>query len=253
MPQLPSPSISGSAASKKSTASVHDTDYRQTLQLYNIYVKGKKAPPELVEQAMEIISRKQKTEIDDATMDRLRETVQELVYASEEEVKNSLAAVIIPGFNDTRINEKLQSALNQLWTKTVPIPLDRKALKQPLPLPKPKPDIAFGYTEAAFDESQLLTLPLLVKDPGESSFASPSDNLRFPFLVVELKSEAANAGSLNVAKHQAAGAGAIAMNGFMELMARDFRLGELDPSMPLFFSVTMNQTIACLNVHWMGK
>ena len=252
MPQLPSPGVTATACSRKSTASVHDTDYRETLEQYHIYIMEEKPPSELVEQAMNIISRQRETpEIDDAAIDQLRETMRGLQNRGEEEVKNKLGAVIIPGFNKLP-NEKLEGVPGQLWAKSVPIPLDRNALAAPLPLPKPKPDMAFGYAKAAFDPSQLPTIKLLVNAPGGSSFASPSQDLRFPFLVIELKSLAKD-GSIRVATNQAAGAGAISMNGILELISRDFRLDDFDLNKPLFFSVTMDQTVACLNVHWIGK
>ena len=261
MPPLPSPGVSGTVCTRKSTASVHDTDYRKTLKQYHIYIRDEKPPPKLAEQAMNIISRRRDTpELDDAAIDQLRKTMRGLENAGKEMVKISLGAVIIPGFN-TCPNEKVESVPNELWTETVPVPLDQYAvalaqplsLPMPLPLPKPQPDIAFGYSEAAFNEFQLLTLPLLKNGPGGSSFASPSQDLRFPFLVVELKSKAEEGESLHVAQHQAAGAGAISMNGILELLSRDARLDDLDLNKPLFFSVIMDQMVASLNVHWIGK
>ena len=252
MPQLPSPGQTSTASSRKSTASVHDTDYRETLEQYHVYIMDEKPPPELIKQAKNIISRQRETpELDDAAIEELRETMRELQNKGEEEVKNKLGAAVIPGFNIIP-NEKLEGVPGQLWTRAVPIPLDRNALAEPLPLPKPKPDIAFGYSKSAFDSSQLPTIKLLVQGPLGPSFVSPYQDLRFPFLVVEIKSQAKD-GSIRVATNQAAGAGAISMNGVLELISRSSGLEDFDLNKALFFSVTMDQNIACVNVHWIGK
>lgn len=261
MSQFPSPDGTATAfshkstttaSSRKSTASVHDTDYRVTLEQYNIYIMEKEPNPEFIERANKIISRQRETpELDDAAVKRLRATMRELQNEGEEDVKSKLGAVIIPGFN-TLPNEKLHGISGQLWTKSIPVPLDLNVLAVPLPLPKPKPDKAFGYAKAAFNSSQLSTINLLAQVPLGPSFASPCEGLRFPFLVVELKSQAKD-GSIRVARNQAAGAGAIALNGILELMSRSCTLDDLDLNRPLFFSVTMDQEFAGVNAHWIGK
>ena len=129
---------------------------------------------------------------------------------------------------------------------------DLNALERPLPLPKPKPDTTFAYSKAAFDQSQLATMDLLVQSPNGSSFASPYQDLRFPFAVIEYKSQA-NDGSIRVATNKAAGTGAVALNGILELMSRGPVLNASDLNKPLFFSVTMDQNSAYINVNWINK
>ncbi|KAF7505156.1 hypothetical protein GJ744_001222 [Endocarpon pusillum] len=64
------------ASSRKSTASVHDTDYRVTLEQYNIYIMAEEPPLELIERAKRIISYKRATpELDDAAIKKLRTTM----------------------------------------------------------------------------------------------------------------------------------------------------------------------------------
>ena len=48
---------------------------------------------------------------------------------------------------------------------------------------------------------------------------------------------------------KAAGAGAIALNGNIELMQRSFGMGKFDYDEPQYFSVTMDHQLACVNVH----
>ena len=261
MSQLPSPDATATASSqkstatastRKSTASVHDTEYRATLEQYNIYVMDKEPDPEFIARANNIISRQRETpELDDAAVKKLRASMRELQNEGEEDVKNKLGAVMIPGFNAPP-NEKLHVVSGQLWTKSIPVPLDQNVLAAPLPLPKPKPDKAFGYAKVAFNASQLSTINVLAQVPLGPSFASPYEGLRFPFFAIELKSQAKD-GSIRVARNQAAGAGAVALNGILELMSRASTLDDFDLNQPLFFSVTMDQEFAGVNAHWIGK
>ncbi|KAL9126365.1 MAG: hypothetical protein Q9217_004567 [Psora testacea] len=137
----------------------------------------------------------------------------------------------------------------QQWSNFVPLPLDPDVLIDPLPLPKPKPDLAFGYSEAAFNHKQLMTIDLLVDDQFGRSHAVPDQKLRFPFLDIEFKSQAKN-GTHYVATNQVAGAGAIALNGNLELIRRSFGAERFDFDEPLFFSVTLDHQLACINVHY---
>ncbi len=240
------------AVSRKTTASVYDTDYRVTLEKYNTYIMEEDPPPEFVKRARNIISRQRETpELDDAAIKGMRSIMRELQNEGEEEVKNKVGAVIIPGFSAPP-NKKLSGVSGTLWAKTVPVPLDLTVLAAPLPLPKPKPDKAFGYAKPAFSPSQLAAINLLAQSPVGSSFASPSEGLPFPFFVIEVKSQAKD-GSIRVARNQAAGAGAIAMNGILELVSRGPGLDGFDFNQPLFFSVTMDQERAGINAHWIGK
>lgn len=269
MPQLPSPDgtapasclkstaacsqkSAATSSSRRVTASVHDVDYRVTLEQYNIFIMEEDPNPKFIKQANDVISRRRETpELDDDAVKGLRATMRQLQNEGEEDVKNKLGAIIIPSFN-TAPHEILRGVSGQLWTKSTPVPLDLNVLEAPLPLPKPKPDKAFAYGKAAFSPSQLATISLLAQGPVGPSFASPHEGLRFPYLVIELKSQAKD-GTLRVARNQAAGAGAIALNGYLELMSRGPGLDEFDLNQPLFFSVTMDQEFASVNAHWIGK
>ncbi|KAK5214666.1 hypothetical protein LTR72_012183, partial [Exophiala xenobiotica] len=113
---LPSPdnsfegSISTSRKSEKSAASVHDTDYRQSLRYCNIYVEREKAPVELMRRAHRIISRSRTSpEMDDAAIQELKDTSRELQDEAEEEIIQQLAPQIIPSMKkipDQRAEEE---------------------------------------------------------------------------------------------------------------------------------------------------
>ena len=259
MSQIPTPDLTTrsfsratTASSQKSTASVHDTDYRETLEQYNVFVPGKALPTEIKQEVEEWVFRvRESPDLDDAFIEHLKEITKGLQNKGEEEVRNQLGVQVIPCYS-TPPDKRMEVSHGHLWSKTVPVSLDKTVLEPPLPLPKPKPDTTFGYAKAAFSRSQLATINLLVQAPNGPSFASPGQDIRFPFGVVEYKSQAKD-GSIRVATNQAAGAGAVALNGFLDLMSRDPSLAEIDIKKALFFSVTMDQNIACVNVEWVDK
>lgn len=72
----------------------------------------------------------------------------------------------------------------------------------------------------------------------------------FPFCV-DIKSQAEN-GTHYVATNQAAGVGAVALNGTLELIRRSFGAEKLDYDEPQLFSVSMDHESARINVHWLG-
>jgi hypothetical protein len=248
---LPSPTIS-SRESVKSAASVSDADYRRnSLRYRNICIERERPPVELIRQATRIISRSRASpEIDDTAIQKLRDKSRKLQDESEEKIVQQLAPHLIPAMDEIS-DQRLAGSADQLWFNSVPVPLGPKMLTNPLPLPRPKPDLAFGYSDQAFTEDQLESIDLLVDDQFGRSYALPDQGLRFPFLDIEFKSQAKN-GTHYVATNQAAGTGAIALNGNLELTKRSFGAEKFDFNEPQFFSVTMDHEVARINVHWLS-
>jgi hypothetical protein len=231
---------------------VHDTDYRYLLRYRNIYIERDDPPAELMQHAKRLISRQRESpEIDDATAQDLRDTARKLQNEGEDNIIQQLGPYIIPAMNRVP-DQKLARNANQPWFNHIPVPLNPNVLTNPLPLPKPKPDLAFGYSEVAFTENQLMTIDLLIDDKFGRSYAVPDKKLRFPFLDIDFKSQA-KSGTHYVATNQVAGTGAVALNGHLELMKRSSGLAKLDYNEPQFFSVTIDHEIARVNVHWLSK
>jgi hypothetical protein len=140
---------------------------------------------------------------------------------------------------------------NQLWSNSVSIPLRPGILTNPLRLPNPKPDRAFGYSRYAFTDHQLGTIDLLIDKLGKS-YAIPDKNIRFPFLTIEFKSQA-KGGTHYTATNQVAGAGAIAIYGYIELLKRTSQAHRLDIDMnePQFFSASIDHELVRINAHWL--
>ena len=236
-------------SSEKSASSVHDLNYRDSLRYRNIYIQRQKPPVELIRRVVRIISRSRaSSETDDFTAQELTDTARRLQDEGEEKIVQQLAPHIIPAM--TKIpDQRLAGSADQQWSNFVPVPLDPDVLINLPSLPKPKPDLSFGYSEAAFNHKQLMIIDLLIDDQSKQSYAVLDQTLRFPFLNVEFKSQAKN-GTHYVATNQVAGAGAIAMNGNLELIRRSFGAESFDFEEPHFFSVTMDHQLACVNVHW---
>jgi hypothetical protein len=186
--------------------------------------------------------------MDDATANELRSKARRLRDEAEDIIEKQLAPHIIPAMNEVP-DPRLTMNSDQQWSNIVPVPLDPSILTAPLPLPKPKPDLAFGYSETAFSLNQLGTIDLLVDDQFGRSYAVPDQKLRFPFLDVQFKSQA-KGGTDYIATNQAAVAGATALNGNLELIRRSFGAESFDFDEPQFFSVSLDQELARINVHW---
>ena len=185
--------------------------------------------------------------VDDFFAQEIRDVVRKLRNQSGDQVIDQLGPAIVPAM--TKISDKnLETSRNRLWFNSVPIPLDPGVLSTPLPLPRPKPDLVFGYSETAFDKDQLLTIDILTNNEGRS-YAVPDQYLRFPFLSIEFKSPANNE-TIHTATNQVAGAGAIALNGRLESVSRCFGAEIFDFDEPQFFSVTVDDRVAAINLHW---
>lgn len=79
----------------------------------------------------------------------------------------------------------------------------------------------------------------------------PDGICMFPFFVLECKAQETG-GTHFVASSQAATAGAFAMNGALELALRITAEGHIDYDEPMFFSITIDHLMACINVHWLS-
>jgi hypothetical protein len=137
-----------------------------------------------------------------------------------------------------------------LWHRAIAIPLlpELADVASLLSLPRPKPDFVFGFSRPAFTTRQIAMMMHLV-DESRHGYVMPNQDARFPFLAIEFKSQA-NKGTHYVATNQVAGAGAIALNGQLELMRRAYGVTAVDASALRFFSITIDQAYAQINVHW---
>ncbi len=250
-PRGTEPSISCSSQRLlKSAASVHDTDFRDSLRYRNVYIEREDPPTELIQRSREITMRPRSSpEIDQNAAQIYRNKSRRLQTEAERVIIEQLAPHVIPGLDGVTDRVLAQNS-DQLWYNSVPLPIDPAVLTTPIPLQIPKPDKAFGYSEEAFTKDQLTAIDLLTDQSGRS-YAVPDKRLRFPFLHIEFKSQAKK-GTHYVATNQVAVAGSIMLNSHLELTRRGLGIKDLDYNEPLFYSLSMDHQVAYLNVHWLG-
>ncbi|KAL2368765.1 hypothetical protein RJZ57_006848, partial [Blastomyces gilchristii] len=189
--------------------------------------------------------------------------------------------------NGDILHSTLACSIKQPWTESVPVPLLPDFLTAPF-LPDPAPDKAYGFSHDAFTQAQHTIIPTLTEseaaaaapatyasasgsdtetavppslDPGPSpslspnsarSHASPDGNLFFPFFAVKVTSMATG-GTHHAATDEASSTAAISLNSLLELHRRTVGTHQFDHTQPWFFSLTMDQQIARLNVHWISS
>lgn len=123
VPVLPSPgnsfesTISTSRKSEKSAASVHDADYYQSLRYRNIYIECEEPPADLMQRAQRIISRSRaSSEMDDATIQKLKDKSRKLRNEAEDVIIKRLAPHTIPTMDkipDQRLRNECRSTVVQ--------------------------------------------------------------------------------------------------------------------------------------------
>ena len=230
---------------------VRAAGFRDSLCKRNIYIDEIDASSELVKRAKEIITTEPSSpDIDIAIAQELAAAARQLQTGTVSDLVARLGAELIPAMKKVP-HQSLQGSVDRLWSNAVEVPLGPDVFPIPPPLPKPKPDLVFGYSKTAFDTKQLSAMNLLVDESGRS-YPMPDGKVRFPFLVIEFKSQATG-GNHFVATNQVANAGAIAMEGALQLARRISAEGNLDSDEPQFFSLSIDNTAAYVNVHWLSQ
>lgn len=239
------------AESSKTSITCREPNYRNCAELRNIFIYQEEPSDLLSKRAKGIISKRRSSpELEDGAAAHLTGIALRMDSASEDAIALQLASELIPAMRELP-DSRLNLAINQLWANAVPIPTRSTVFNDGLPLARPKPDCTFGFSRSAFTQGQSDVANLLVDQCGHS-YASPETNILFPFLSVEFKS-GAKGGTHAVGTNQASNAGAIALQGHLELMRRVSSSDPYDFDMPKFFSITLDALCARINVHWVKK
>ncbi|KAK5215284.1 hypothetical protein LTR72_011654 [Exophiala xenobiotica] len=115
----------------------------------------------------------------------------------------------------------------------------------------PKPDSYFGYPTNqrsgwSYAQSNVITHPMA------RPYSQPARGNTFPFLVVEMKSEAAG-GTFYVAENQAAGSGSHCVNALLWLLREARTSDSSSLTDTIAFSITMSHRQAIFYLHWYSE
>lgn len=232
------------------TGGVRDRKLRGLLSDHNIFINNTDASTELVKRAKEIITKELTPEMDDALAQSLALVAWRLETGSERDIVKKLVTPLIPAITEVP-HQSLESSQNKRWADAVTVPLRSGVMVIQPPLPKPQPDFVFGYSNTAFNHSQFEVSRLLVTESG-MDYATPDGEIRFPFLAMKIKAQA-KGGTHFVATNQAANAGAVAMQGTLELARRISTEEKVDFDQPQFFSISIDHAVANIHIHWLSR
>ncbi|KAI9886424.1 MAG: hypothetical protein M1823_001742 [Watsoniomyces obsoletus] len=238
------------------TSSPYDPFYRDRLKKYNISIEDCPTPEAKWNQAITIMQRAGPglgPDLGQNKLEKLARLSIELASAGETTIIEKLHTGIIPILRGENQPSVLADNRNQPWTGAVPVPDVIGKYKASPPLSIPKPDVIIGYDVLkALNPEQQSTASLFELDPYY--LARPDNRVFCPFLGMDFKS-VAKRNTRYIAENQQANAGAIALYA-LNIMSSYAYGGGNDLSAhdaPLFFSVTGDNEIATVHVHWVGK
>ena len=235
----------GSGASQNGRPGTSSPLYRDTI--YNSYItmdfSGRQLPQELRDFADEhILKQRTSPQLGDEVVSKIVNTTEELADSSEGPISKLLRTPMFP-IDHAGIVE----GGNTSWN-TVALPNDPEYKYN---LAAPKPDAYLGYSrgqQSGWSTSQHNVINHLRARP----YIQPGRGNTFPFLMFELKSEAAG-GTLYPAENQAAGSGSHSVNALLWLLQEAQKNGLSDSDLMLdtvSFSFVMSHREAMFYMHW---
>ena len=229
--------------SSKNSVGARDAEFLRHLSYRNIFLDCD-ASVNLGRRVTNILDERRSPETDEV-VEELKKKARDSRNKDEFDIHTGLGLSLIP-----EIPRSLVKIGSRVWSNSVPVPFIQSILSSVLPLAKPKPDLCIGYVAEAFMPDQLEAIRSLRDSETDKSYALPCEDLYFPFLVIETKSQA-KGGTLIHATNQASNAGAIIGHGLVELARRSLGLESIDYDEPQMFSLVLDHKVAQLNVHWL--
>ncbi|KAL9124107.1 MAG: hypothetical protein Q9217_006531 [Psora testacea] len=235
----------GSGASQNGKPGTSSPLYRDTI--YNNCItmdfSGRQLPQELRDYADKyILKQRTSPQLGDEVVSKIIDTAEELADSSEGLTNKLLRTLMFP-IDRTGIAE----GGNTPWN-TIALPNDPKYEYN---LAAPKPDAYLGYSrgqQSGWSTSQYNVISHLRARP----YTQPGRGNTFPFLMFELKSEAAG-GTLYAAENQAAGSGSQSVNALLWLLQEAQKSGLSDIDLmrdTVSFSFVMSHREAVFYMHW---
>ncbi|KAL9115527.1 MAG: hypothetical protein Q9227_000848 [Pyrenula ochraceoflavens] len=236
---------SSSGASQKGRPCTSSSLYRDTI--FNNYItmdfSGRQLPQKLrgfVDQ--HILKPRTSPQLGDELVSKVVDTAEELADSSEGPVNKLLRTPMFP-IDHTGIAE----GGNTPWNMTA-LPNNPEYEYN---LAAPKPDAYLGYSrgqQSGWSTSQYN----VISHPKARPYTQPGRGNTFPFLMFELKSEAAG-GTLYAAENRAAGSGSHSVNALLWLLeeARKHGLSDFDSlEDTVSFSFVVSHREAVFYIHW---
>ncbi|KAL9135812.1 MAG: hypothetical protein Q9175_002988 [Cornicularia normoerica] len=235
----------GSGASQNGRPGTASPLYRDTI--YNNFItmdfSGRQLHQELRDYADEhILKQRTSPQLGDEVVSTIIDTAEELADSSEGSTNKLLRTLMFP-IDHTGIAE----GGNTPWN-TIALPNDPE---YEYSLAAPKPDAYLGYSrgqQSGWSTSQYNVISHLRARP----YTQPGRGNTFPFLMFELKSEAAG-GTLYAAENQAAGSGSHSVNALSWLLQEAQKSGLSDTDLmrdTVSCSFVMSHREAVLYMHW---
>ena len=219
--------------------------YRGTL--YNNYItldySGRQMPEELRSFAStQILKQRESPQLEDEGVSKVIDAVEELADSTEGPTAKLIRTDMFP-FEHPGIGEGGNSPWNTVASPNNP--------KHHYDLSALKPDTHFGYPtnqRSAWSSTQTN----VITHPVARPYAQPARGNTFPFLMVEMKSEAAG-GTIYVAENQAAGSGSHSVNALLWLLQEGGTYDSSSLTDTLAFTITMSHREARFYLHWYSK
>ena len=219
--------------------------YRGTL--YNNYItldySGRQMPEELRTFAStQILKQRESPQLEDETVSKVIDTVEELADSTEGPTAKLIRTDMFP-FERPGIAE----GENSSWST---LALSNNSEYQ-YDISAPKPDTHFGYATNqrsgwSYAQSNVITHPVA------RPYAQPARGNTFPFLTVEMKSEAAG-GTIYVAENQAAGSGSHSVNAMLWLLREAGIYDSSSLTDTIAFTITMSHREVIFYLHWYSE
>ena len=233
---------SGSGTSQSGRPGTSHPLYRSTL--YRNYVtldcSGRQMPEELKTFAStQILKRRESPQLEDERVSNVIDAMEELADTTEGPVANLIRTDMFP-FKHPGIAE----GGNSQWS-TAALPNNPGYQYD---ISAPKPDIHLGYPinhRSGWSDAQ----SNVIAHPVARLYTQPARGNTFPFLMVEMKSEAAG-GTIYVAENQAAGSGSHSVNALLWLLREAGAYDSSSLTDTIAFTIAISHRQAIFYLHW---
>ena len=236
---------SGSGTSQSGRPGTSHPLYRGTL--YNNYItldySGRQMPEELRTFAStQILKQRESPQLGDEAVAKVIDTVEELADSTEGPTAKLIRTDMFP-LERSGIAEGGNSPWSNIASPNNP--------EYQYDISAPKPDTHFGYptnqrSSWSYAQSNVITHPVA------RPYAQPARGNTFPFLMAELKSEAAG-GTIYVAENQAAGSGSHSVSALLWLLREAGTYDSSSLTDTIAFTIAMSHREAIFYLHWYSE